>query len=118
MTQAGNGQPESGHTHENPYAGQGPVLLDIGDDIGALVVEMPAAMEGVEVEIRATREHGAPRPHVAVVARTATETVVPSLVFPELAAGHYELYERSVGQVRLTATIDGGVVTQARWPGI
>ena len=27
---------------ENPYAGQGAVLLDIGGDIGALVVEMPA----------------------------------------------------------------------------
>jgi len=37
---------------ENPYAGQGPVLLDIGGDVGALVVQMPAAMDGVEVELR------------------------------------------------------------------
>lgn len=37
---------------ENPFAGQGPVLLDIGGDVGALVVAMPAEAEGLEVEIR------------------------------------------------------------------
>ncbi len=36
---------------ENPHAGQGCVLLDIGGDIGALVVTTPASMVGVEVEI-------------------------------------------------------------------
>jgi ABC-type Zn2+ transport system substrate-binding protein/surface adhesin len=37
---------------ENPYAGQGSVLLDIGGDIGAVVVTMPASMDGEEIEIR------------------------------------------------------------------
>ena len=37
---------------DNSHAGQGAVLLDIGGDIGALVVTMPKAMEGIEVEIR------------------------------------------------------------------
>ena len=36
---------------ENPHAGQGPVVLDIGGDVGALVVVMPAGMEDLEVEI-------------------------------------------------------------------
>ena len=31
---------------ENPFAGQGSVLLDIGGDVGALVVVMPAEMDG------------------------------------------------------------------------
>jgi len=39
-------------TTENPDAGQGPVLLDIGGDVGALIVSMPAEAEGLEVEIR------------------------------------------------------------------
>ncbi|MEO5610678.1 MAG: hypothetical protein ABIQ61_07220 [Ornithinibacter sp.] len=39
-------------TTENPDAGQGPVLLDIGGDVGALVVTMPASTEDLEVEIR------------------------------------------------------------------
>jgi hypothetical protein len=38
-------------TVENPPAGQGSVVLDIGGDIGALVVTMPPELEGVEVEI-------------------------------------------------------------------
>jgi hypothetical protein len=36
----------------NAFAGQGPVVLDIGGDVGALIVAMPASLEGVEVEIR------------------------------------------------------------------
>ncbi|MEO6792004.1 MAG: hypothetical protein ABI249_07050 [Ornithinibacter sp.] len=39
-------------TTENPDAGQGPVLLDIGGDVGALVVTMPPSTEDLEVEIR------------------------------------------------------------------
>ena len=41
-----------GGNSENPYAGQGPVLLDIGGDVGALVVVMPARTEALEVELR------------------------------------------------------------------
>jgi hypothetical protein len=55
---------------ENPFAGQGPVLLDIGGDVGALVVTMPAELAGIEVEIRpaglprSTAEHlGHAHPH-------------------------------------------------------
>ena len=48
---------------ENPYAGQGPVLLDIGGDIGAVVLHLPAHWEGAEVEYRARgRRPGRPRP--------------------------------------------------------
>lgn len=36
---------------ENPHAGQGMVVLDIGRDIGALVVSTPASMAGLELEI-------------------------------------------------------------------
>ena len=37
---------------QNAFAGQGAVLLDIGGDIGALIVDMPEALAGVEIEIR------------------------------------------------------------------
>ena len=36
---------------ENPHAGQGSVVLDIGGEIGALVVTMPGWMNELEVEI-------------------------------------------------------------------
>ena len=124
-------------TSENPHAGQGSVLLDIGDDIGALVVTMPADLEGIEVEINRVdatdrhptghqhdhhhdadhnHDHRSHRPHVAVVARPAAAGIIPSLVFPELTEGRYELYRRLAGPVELMVTIRGGQVTEASWP--
>ncbi len=111
---------------ENPFAGQGPVMLDIGGDVGALVVTMPEGMAGVEVEIRpAGGAHGHPHghvhghahhPHVAVVDRPVDDGRVPSLVFPELVEGRYELYEKETDDVRLTVDVRGGEVTTAHWP--
>lgn len=116
---------------ENPFAGQGAVMLDIGGDVGALVVEMPAELVGVEVEIRPVgspavpHEHGelghghhheGHHPHVAVVARPADDALVPSLVFPELTEGEYELYVKPDGEVQLTAQVRGGEVVNAAWP--
>lgn len=109
-------------TVENPHAGQGAVVLDIGGDIGALVVTAPADMDGVEVEIvpagtARTRTHGHPHPlHVAVVGRPVGDTVIHALVYPELPTGTYDLYRRPDGPVQLTATVHGGHVTETSWP--
>ena len=112
-----------GATLENPYAGQGTVLLDIGGDIGALVVEMPREMLGVEIEIRpvgtepARQGQHTHHPHVAVVDRPAADgTRIPSLVYGDLREGSYELYEKGGGPVRLTATVTGSEVSQLTWP--
>lgn len=123
-------------SRENPFAGQGSVLLDIGGEIGALVVTTPVTMEGVEVEIRPQsghrhgadhghhhghddghdHDHGGGHPHVAVVNRPVADTHVPSLVFPELVEGRYELYEKGTQAVRLTVDVRGGEVATAAWP--
>lgn len=118
---------------ENPFAGQGSVLLDIGGDVGALVVTMPAAMVDVEVEIRPMgsdlhvvdphsghggHHHGQGghhHPHVAVVERPVAGGLVASLVFPELVEGRYELYVKETDLVRLTVEVRGGEVTSAAW---
>ncbi len=106
------------HPHpENPWAGNGSVLLDIGGDVGALVVTMPEGLEGLEVEIRPTTYDGlGALPHVAVVHRPVGEGRVPSLVFPELVEGSYELYEKGTTDVRLVVDIVGGQVADATWP--
>lgn len=114
-------------SHENPFAGQGAVMLDIGGDVGALVVEMPPDLVGIEVEIRPVRlapshghdhddEHARHHPHVAVVARPAGDRVMPSLVFPELTEDEYELYVKPDGEVRLTTRVRGGEVVHTTWP--
>lgn len=118
-------------TQENPHSGQGAVVLNIGGDVGALVVTAPGTMNGVEVEIVPTGTahprpqashshshsgvHGHP-PHVAVVGRPVGDKVVHALVYPELVAGTYDLYIRPDGPVRLTATVHGGEVTDCVWP--
>jgi hypothetical protein len=117
---------------ENPHAGQGCVLLDIGGDVGALVVTTPASMVGVEVEIapeRAAFGHGHGHSHghghghghehldhVAVVRRPVQGGEVPSLVFGALTAGRYALAEKGTSQVRLEVEVRGGEVTSVEWP--
>lgn len=124
---------------ENPWAGQGAVVLDIGGDIGALVVTMPESTVGLEVEIRpldgqraAGHDHGHTHDkahghthdgehehlaHVAVVSRPVAGGSVPSLVFPELGAGRYELFEKGrPDTVELRVAVDGGAVTTVDWP--
>lgn len=107
--------------HENPFAGQGPVLLDIGGSHGALVVTMPRRTEGLEVEVRpagttaaATAGH---HPHVAVVARPGPGGPVHTLVYPDLVEGDYELVPLPGSAVALTAHVTGGEVASVVWPG-
>jgi len=107
-----------GHTHENPFAGQGMVLLDIGGDVGALVVTMPHGMRDQEVEIwpdgpRPSEGH---LPHVAVVERPVGQERVASLVFPDLMAGRYRLAPKGSADARLVVDVRGAEVTVAEWP--
>ena len=66
-------------TLENPYAGQGPVLLDIGGDVGALIVTMSAESEGTEVESdpQVPPRTGSPRPFLRHATTTTTTTTTP-----------------------------------------
>ncbi len=117
------------NSDENPFAGQGPVLLDIGGDIGALVVMMPANTAGLEVEIRPSgathhdhahhHDHDAAthHPHVAVVARPGGSGAVHSLVYPGVLEGDYDLVPIPGGEVTLSVHVEGGVVTEVTWPG-
>jgi hypothetical protein len=115
---------------ENPYAGQGSVLLDIGGDVGAVILHLPAAWEGAEVEYRRLGEpdahhhehlhdhdqdhdhgHGhGHRPHVAVVGRPAGDRIAYSAVFPELVAGPYVLSLPDGSEIDVD--VEGGVVTE------
>src|SRR3954454_24429166 len=95
---------------ENPHAGQGMVVLDIGGDVGALVVSAPYLI-GSEIEIcpagrragppddgagwwvgdwhshhahAGGHSHGPAWPHVAVLERPQGDEWAPVAVFPGL----------------------------------
>lgn len=131
MTDIGDRSPDS---PENPDAGQGSVLLDVGGEIGALVVTAPLTMVSVEVEILGEGEHpsgpdaghdhdrghghghGHPR-HVAVVRRPVPGGgEVPSLVYPDLVEGHYRLVPKGATEVVLEVDVRGGEVAEVTWP--
>jgi hypothetical protein len=106
---------------ENPHAGQGPVLLDIGDDVGALVVFAPAALAGQEIEIRTratalAHEEPGPPQHVSVLPRHGADRTRYAAVFGAIPAGEYELALRPAGPVQLVLTVPGSQVTEVNWP--
>jgi hypothetical protein len=102
---------------ENAHAGQGSVVLDIGADIGALVVLAPAVLAGREIEIWPVDE---PRPvhppHVGIVGRPTSSGIQYGAVFPYVPEGDYQLKLRPDGPVQLRVQVTGGEVCQARWP--
>jgi hypothetical protein len=108
------------HGHRDAHAeGYGPsehgsVLVDIGGDVGALVILTPPDLHGTEIELSPV-DHGDRRTHVAVRERRGPGATLHAAVFPSLAAGVYTVWDpasRPVTQV----TVTGGQVAQLSWP--
>jgi hypothetical protein len=100
----------------NHGAGQGPVVLDIGDGRGALVLYATGDMEGAEIDISPVG-HDAGRSHVAVLARNDRGTVRHAAVYSSLAAGTYRLW-RPDGAPTREVEVQDGSVTEVRWEDI
>ena len=102
----------SGHRHT---AYGGPVVLDVGGDVGALVLVCDEAMAGAEIHISPYGEPDTGR-HVAVHPRTFGGGTIHAAVYGDLVAGRYQLWALD-GTPATTVTIEGGAVTEARWRG-
>ena len=89
----------------------GTVVLDIGGDVGAAAIYVPASLAGEEIEIRAV---GAAwdGTHVEVRERQLPDSTVWAALFPALTHGEYEIRLR--GHVKTSAvgsfTVSGGKV--------
>ena len=101
----------SGHNH---VAGQGPTVLDIGDDFGALVLYTSADLVGAEIEISPDGEPDRRR-HVAVHTREFPGGTAHAAVYYGLAAGTYDLWAAD-GSRALTVSVEGNEITEAAWP--
>jgi hypothetical protein len=103
------------HSHDPHAAGDGPTVLDIGGDIGALILHTSADLEGAEIEISPV---GSPdqRRHVAVHARQLPggRTIYAAMYY-SLMAGSYELWAAD-GTPALTVDITGGAIAECTWP--
>jgi hypothetical protein len=99
-----------GHVHPLPPSGEGTVVLDIGDDVGALVVHATDALSGVEIEIARLGEREA-FVHTEVRERRLPEGSVYAGVFPAIAVGRYTLLGIN-GHAAREVTISAGRVTE------
>jgi len=67
------------------------VVLDIGGDVGALILYTPPALHGREIEVSPLGQDTA-RVHSAVLERRVAGRSVFCAVYPELPAGTYRLW--------------------------
>ena len=110
-----HGQHDHGHgpARSEPRlapSGQGTVVLDIGDGIGALVVHTTSALAGAEIEIARAGQSTA-FVHTEVRARLLPDGAVYAGVFPDVPEGDYTLLE--IGHhARRDVTIRSGRVTE------
>jgi len=98
-------------------SGPGTVVLELGADIGALILYTPADLDGAEIEIsRDDLPPGAHRTHSQVRQRHMPSAVIYAAVYPGVPEGHYTIW-RDEHTPATTATITGGHVTSSHWPG-
>lgn len=113
----------SGHGHAHPHehevayrhhADGGPVVLDVGGEIGALVLHATASHVGDEIEISPVKAPDR-RTHVAVHPRDVDGRTVYAAVYPELLEDTYQLWSPT-GEPVLEVSVAGGRVVEATWP--
>ena len=105
--------------HDQHTLGPSPtasVVLDIGADVGALVLYVAADQIGREIEISQVGSFG-PRTHAAVRERRLERGALHCVVYTGLAAGEYTIWadETTPGG---TTTVIGGHVTELDWTSI
>ncbi|HEY6399705.1 MAG TPA: hypothetical protein VIX82_19845 [Solirubrobacteraceae bacterium] len=110
------------HDHEHPHgavedyaARKHPefVALDIGGDVGALIVHTDPEMHGIEIEISAAGEDDR-RTHKQVLERKVNERAAFTAVFDGLHAGRYTLWVDDQPRARDVA-IEGAQIAELDW---
>jgi len=105
-----------GEAHHNRYADRRhpeAVVLDLGEDVGALIVHTEADMHGVEVEISASGEDER-RSHKEVLEREISGRPAYTAVFDNIREGSYTLWVDGVARER-GVVVSGGSVAELDW---
>ena len=102
------------HNHDYGASRTGSVVLDIGEDCGALVIFTAQEQLGREIEI-SPNDWESPRTHAAVRERHLDGRTLYGAVYPGLREGSYTVWADEstvVGMVRVT----GAEIAEFRWP--
>ncbi|MEP7024480.1 MAG: hypothetical protein ABJB47_11920, partial [Actinomycetota bacterium] len=94
----------------------GSVVLNVGPGIGALVLHVPAELDGHEIEIsHQDLPPGHHRTHSQVRERRVGSHVQYAAVYPDLPPGEYTLWRDATTPAGIVK-IGSGEVTSHEWP--
>ena len=99
-------------------SGPGTVVMELGADVGALILYTPAGLDGREIEISRDGDPVARRPHSRVRPRHVPTGTRYAAVYPGLPAGQYTIWcdeDRPAATATVTVTVTGGHVTSCQW---
>lgn len=102
------------HNHATGPTEAGTVVLELGADVGALVLYTPAELHGQEIEI-SRYGAGSARTHSLVRERHTGVGVSYAAVYPGVKAGEYTIW-RDPDTPAGTVTVVGGQVAEFTWP--
>ncbi len=91
----------------------GAAVLDIGEDIGALIIYTREHLRGQEIEV-SRQEDPSRRTHTAVLERRVNGRSIFAALFLSLAAGDYIIWTNDP-TVANTVTVVGGQVAEVDW---
>jgi hypothetical protein len=103
----------AGHSHTYGPSYEGTVVLDIGGDIGALVIITEAGEVGREIEVSPAGDDT--RTHVAVRERRLNGDTMYCAVYPRLTAGRYTIWQDDTTPIS-DVYINGAEIAQFTWP--
>jgi hypothetical protein len=113
---------EEAHAHAAAHASYSArkhpefVVLDIGADTGALIIQTDPDLHGVEVEISPSG-YDRHRSHKEVLERSINGRPAFTAVFDDLAAGTYTLWIANEARAR-GVRVDGGAIAELDWRSI
>jgi hypothetical protein len=89
------------------------VVLEIGEDVGAIVVYTPAALHGTEIEISASG-NDRDRTHKDVLNRPISSRPTYAAVFDKIQEGSYTLWIGG-GAIARDVVVAGASITELDW---
>ena len=96
-------------------SGPGTVVLELGADVGALVLFTPAELDGREIEISLEGYAAGRRTHSRVRPRHMPAVTKYAAIYPDLPAGSYTIWADEESRAG-TVVVAGGRVTNWSWP--
>ena len=103
------------HVHLDGPSYPGSLVLELGPDVGALVIYTGADQLGREIEISPVGAPPRQRTHAAVRERRTNGRVRYGALYPNLPANHYIIWQdtmTAIGMVR----VPGAAIAEFVWP--